>query len=67
MEQERGKIWRTVAMALCMMAMVLLVRWKLCGWLLPDGHLLESLAKKVQTGNVAQTVFAEIGEWLGDD
>lgn len=66
MEQEKGKWWVTAIMALSMVAVVLIVRRKLCGWFLPDGHLLDALAQQVQRGGVAQAVFAEIGEWLGD-
>lgn len=69
MEEKNGKRWSTVLMAAIMVAILLSVRQSLSGWLLPDGHFLESLAQRVQQGDepMAEAVFSGMMEWLADD
>lgn len=72
MERKKTKTgdnwWTTALMALFMVAVLLLTRHLLAGWLLPDGRYLEILVQKIQTGEEppAEAVFSWVGEWLTD-
>ena len=61
--------WSTVLMAAVMVAVLLLIRHSLSGWLLPDGRFLETLVEQIQTEDepVVEAVFSGIQEWFGDD
>lgn len=69
MKKKNKKRWSTVLMAAIMVAILLSVRQSLSGWLLPDGHFLESLAQQVQQGDesMAEAVFSGMIEWLEDE
>lgn len=56
-------------MAAVMVAVLLLIRHSLSGWLLPDGRFLETLVEQVQAEDepVVEAVFSGVQEWFGDD
>lgn len=69
-KRKKSENWRsTLLMVAVMVAVLLLVRSRLTGWLLPEGETLEAMAEQLQSGKmpVAKSVFSNLQEWLEDD